>query len=216
MNALALTSANADAYPVFVQPGARAIVKVCPRIDPGRDAYYRVTLPCGTICHVVRGKEDRWCVDIDPAAEGSIRRGYSSLKNAIESCARFSRLRFEPIVLPSLGGTFVATAQRAESADVVEAGKILRKILQHRTGRAWSVTHGRGTVTCWLKIMSPPARRTELGAMTMEDQILLHAAIGGSPEHQGVSVGPEGGVRGSYVFRCAGVPIPSDWKITKR
>ena len=36
----------------------------------------------------------------------------------------------------------------------------LRKLLKERTGRAWSVTGGRGTAWGWIKIDAPPTRRT--------------------------------------------------------
>lgn len=41
-----------------------------------------------------------------------------------------------------------------------EAIKRIRTALQKRSGKAWSVTGGRGTAWGWLTIDAPPARRT--------------------------------------------------------
>jgi hypothetical protein len=41
-----------------------------------------------------------------------------------------------------------------------EAIKRIRAALKKRSGKPWSVTHGRGTVWGWITISSPPARRT--------------------------------------------------------
>ena len=41
-----------------------------------------------------------------------------------------------------------------------EVIKAIRAALKHRSGKAWSVTGGRGTAWGWITIDSPPARRT--------------------------------------------------------
>jgi hypothetical protein len=38
--------------------------------------------------------------------------------------------------------------------------KLIRGALQRRSGKAWSVTGGRGTAWGWIHIDAPPARRT--------------------------------------------------------
>jgi hypothetical protein len=52
-----------------------------------------------------------------------------------------------------------------------ETIKRIKTALQRRSGKAWSVTGGRGTARGWLTIDAPPARRTwgcrlKAGAMT--------------------------------------------------
>lgn len=53
----------------------------------------------------------------------------------------------------------MTTATRTE---ITRAGaiKAIRAALKRRSGKAWSVTGGRGTAWGWLAIASPPARRT--------------------------------------------------------
>jgi len=43
--------------------------------------------------------------------------------------------------------------------DTDEAVKRIRTALKHRTGTTWSVTRGKGTGYCWLKVAAPPSRR---------------------------------------------------------
>ena len=45
--------------------------------------------------------------------------------------------------------------------DRKEAIARIKNALQKRSGKAWSVTGGKGTAYGWLKIEAPPARRTE-------------------------------------------------------
>jgi len=41
-----------------------------------------------------------------------------------------------------------------------EAIEIIRTALRRRSGKAWSVSGGRGTTWGWIRIAAPPARRT--------------------------------------------------------
>lgn len=41
-----------------------------------------------------------------------------------------------------------------------EAIARIRAALRHRSGKAWSVTGGRGTAWGWIRVDAPPARRT--------------------------------------------------------
>ena len=43
--------------------------------------------------------------------------------------------------------------------DTNEAVKRIRTALKRRTGTSWSVTRGKGTGYCWLKVAAPPSRR---------------------------------------------------------
>ncbi len=52
----------------------------------------------------------------------------------------------------------VETAPQCTDRD--EAIKAIRAALKRRTGRAWSVTGGRGTAWGWITITAPPKRRT--------------------------------------------------------
>lgn len=40
-----------------------------------------------------------------------------------------------------------------------EAIKRIRAALKKKTGKTWSVTHGRGTSSCWITVQAPPRRR---------------------------------------------------------
>jgi hypothetical protein len=86
-----------------------------------------------------------------------------------------------------------------------EAAKAIRVSLRFRSGRAWSVTVGRGTVWGWLTITAPPSRREEGGStMRVEDRAELARLLGlGEMVHaQGVMVCPE--ERSEYVDRARG------------
>lgn len=96
--------------------------------------------------------------------------------------------------------------------EVVEAAQdrntaiaAIRFALQRRTGRAWSVTGGRGTAWGWITVSSPPARRLDYGCMTDEDATALAAALGLDRVHQqGVSIPASYGHRAEYVARALG------------
>jgi hypothetical protein len=88
----------------------------------------------------------------------------------------------------------MATDESMQRNDVIDA---IRKALQERSGKAWSVTGGRGTGWGWLRIDAPPRRRTSnadgTGAgsyATPEDRAELARLLGyAEPVHcQGVSV----------------------------
>lgn len=87
-----------------------------------------------------------------------------------------------------------------------EAIKRIRTALRARSGKAWSVTGGRGTAWGWINIDAPPARRTADGYITEEDRTELGTLLGlDKPvHHQGQSV-PDGSVyREEYVERAEG------------
>lgn len=66
----------------------------------------------------------------------------------------------------------------------------IRTALRRRSGRAWSVTGGRGTAWGWIKISAPPARLAQFGYMTADDQRQLGELLGldGAAHPQGISV----------------------------
>jgi hypothetical protein len=85
----------------------------------------------------------------------------------------------------------------------------IRSALRRRTGRAWSVTGGRGTSWGWIRISAPPARRTEYGCLNDIDRATLGTALGLDKVHQqGVSIPAGLDYRTEYVDRAEGrVPL---------
>lgn len=59
-----------------------------------------------------------------------------------------------------------------------ETIKRIKAALEKRSGKKWSVTHGRGTASCWLHISSPPKRRDQYGMMTEDDHAELTSLLG--------------------------------------
>jgi len=53
----------------------------------------------------------------------------------------------------------------------------IRRALQLRTGRAWSVTGGKGTAWGWIRITAPDRRRVD-GEVTPADRLDLADALG--------------------------------------
>ena len=108
--------------------------------------------------------------------------------------------------------------------------KTIRAALKRRSGKAWSVTGGRGTAWGWIEIDAPPARRTwsnrlkagavtdrpedyeeydtgEPGRMTSPtDRAELGALLGlDGPAHcQGVSIASSGDYYREYIDRAEG------------
>jgi hypothetical protein len=84
----------------------------------------------------------------------------------------------------------VESPERRETHDVVGVCKSIASALRQRSGKAWSVTRGRGTVAGWITIQSPPARRTpDYGYMTEADRMELARLLGLPTVHeQGIAV----------------------------
>ena len=82
----------------------------------------------------------------------------------------------------------------------------IRKALRQRSGKAWSVTGGRGTAWGWITITAPPARRVEFGYMTDADRAELGALLGlDHPAHpQGEQVAASTAYRTEYIDRAEG------------
>ena len=110
-----------------------------------------------------------------------------------------------------------------------EAIQAIRSALQKRSGKAWSVTGGRGTAWGWIRVDAPPARRTmrerlkadaigtrpedyEMfdshqpgGSATPEDRAELASLLGlETVHHQGVSIPASDDYRREYVDRAEG------------
>lgn len=92
-------------------------------------------------------------------------------------------------------------------ADRAETIKAIRTALKGRSGKAWSVTGGRGTAYGWLTIKAPPARCGAYGYMTEADCAELGELLGlGEPVHQqGQSVPASGAHYREYIARAAGL-----------
>jgi len=81
----------------------------------------------------------------------------------------------------------------------------IRAALRRRTGRAWSVTGGRGTSWGWIRISAPPARRVGYGYLSEDDAATLAGALGLDRVHQqGVSIPAGIDYRVEYVDRAEG------------
>ena len=86
-----------------------------------------------------------------------------------------------------------------------EAIAEIKAALKARTGRAWSVKGGRGSVWGWITITAQPRQLDQYGAMTDSDRDLLAAALGlDSVHHQGVSIPAGSDYRREYVDRAHG------------
>lgn len=87
-----------------------------------------------------------------------------------------------------------------------EAIRQIRAALRRRSGRAWSVTGGRGTAWGWITITAPPARRVEYGSMSDTDRAELGELLGldGRAHHQGVSIPAGSDYRAEYIDRAEG------------
>lgn len=89
-----------------------------------------------------------------------------------------------------------------------EAVREIRAALRRRSGKAWSVTTGRGTSWGWLTISAPPARRVR-GLLTGEDAAELAQLL--NLEHgahdQGVMVPASSAYREEYMDRANGRPF---------
>lgn len=84
--------------------------------------------------------------------------------------------------------------------------KLIREALRKRSGKAWSVTGGRGTAYGWLTIASPPARSGEFGYMSESDRKELARLLGLDSVHQqGVSVPSSHEHYREYIQRARGM-----------
>ena len=88
-----------------------------------------------------------------------------------------------------------------KTMDRNEAVKRIRVALRQRSGKAWSVTCGRGTAWGWITIDVPPAREASREADLKE----LAALLGlDRVHHQGMLIAAGSDYREEYVARAEG------------
>lgn len=111
----------------------------------------------------------------------------------------------------------MAVTDRATAIATIKAD------LKRRSGKAWSVTGGKGTAYGWIKIDAPPKRRiyswdgTTIvsptpgsGQMSLADRTELGKLLGLDFVHpQGVSIAASGAYRTEYMERAAG-QVPTE------
>lgn len=82
----------------------------------------------------------------------------------------------------------------------------IRKLLEERSGRRWSVRGGTGTDWGWITIGAPPARLVD-GRMTVQDRAELAALLGLDSVCGPVEVPASDAHRKEYVHRAAGLSV---------
>lgn len=81
---------------------------------------------------------------------------------------------------------------------------ILKAELKARSGKAWSVTGGRGTGWGWIRVVAPPRRR-DGSTMSAEDSAELAKLFRlDHAHHQGVSIPASSAHRREYIARVRG------------
>lgn len=82
----------------------------------------------------------------------------------------------------------------------------IKTALKQRSGKAWSVTGGRGTAWGWITIATPPGKRGDYGHIKDEDRVELAALLGlTNVDSQGVSIPSSSAYYAEFVARSAGV-----------
>ena len=123
----------------------------------------------------------RVCVYNHPATESDI----ESLKSRIEGEIMESQVQVRP--------------------DVKEAVSRIRKALKQRSGKAWSVTKGRGSVWGWIYISLPDHQLTEFAELPESARKELAGLLGLDSVHQqGVNIPDGSDYRQEYVDRAEG------------
>ncbi|MEW6775057.1 MAG: hypothetical protein AB1405_02075 [Bdellovibrionota bacterium] len=89
-----------------------------------------------------------------------------------------------------------------------EAIREIKAALKRRSGRAWSVTGGRGTAWGWITIHALPSRRVEpCDYMSDQDRTELAKLLAlDRVDQQGVSIAAADDFRREYVDRANGRP----------
>lgn len=91
------------------------------------------------------------------------------------------------------------------SMDTNDVCKRIKKALKERSGRSWSVTHGRGTAYGWITIEAPPARRVNTWYTSEEDIELLKNLLGSDKVYkQGVNIPSSCDYYKEYIDRAEG------------
>lgn len=81
----------------------------------------------------------------------------------------------------------------------------IKASLKARSGKAWSVTGGRGTVWGWITIEALPSERVECGYTSEADRATLAKLLDFDTVHaQGISIPASNAYYQEYVDRAAG------------
>ena len=84
----------------------------------------------------------------------------------------------------------------------------LKTALRARSGRAWSVTGGRGTTYGWITIDTVPSRRGDLTIRAADQRELANMLGLDGVHHQGVSIAASHDYYREYIDRAEG-RVPS-------
>lgn len=105
---------------------------------------------------------------------------------------------------------FLAKARSSEPISIERNDAIarIRAALKARSGRAWSVRGGRGSVWAWIYVSAPPSRCDADGSMSAEDAAELGRLFDlDRPVHdQGLMIQGQHDFRVEYVDRAEGNP----------
>lgn len=85
-----------------------------------------------------------------------------------------------------------------------EAIKEIKAALARRSGKAWSVTGGRGTAWGWITVAVPPKAREEFGYMSAAACAELEQLLGVPVHRQGVSIPASTAYYQEFVDRANG------------
>lgn len=188
-----------------------------PRFAPDGPAAYRVTFPNGKTARLYqvangRDPQDWWW----ETPEHTGRPTWGADEALAQAWTAVSEAPAPVAIDRAELAAMISGAERGATS----AAKLMRRLLKLRTGRAWSVTIGRGTAYSWLHIHAPPSRRVARdgspdrdGYMSAADRAMLGSILGQCPHTQGEQVRPCAGVRESYMWRLAGHEAPADLHI---
>lgn len=93
-----------------------------------------------------------------------------------------------------------------ETAKRKDAVQMIRRALQRRSHKLWSVRTGRGTAWGCIHISAPPSRRVD-GVMSTDDRVELSKLLGFKVvvDPDGVVVGANPKAWGEYIDRANGI-----------
>ena len=197
-----------DPGPVAQARGFRGVTLPKPTITPAGLDHWTIDFGNGATGSIFRAEEqpmDRWDWTVEHA-DGRRESGYSyGDKLAFECAWGRAAQASAPASLDLAEFSIRRLAQVANERDVKAWAKMFRELIKQRTGRAWSVTIGKGTAYGWLRITSAKKSRDEYGAMSSHDTAMLAAVLGEKHvSRSGVSIGPERGAREAMLRQIVG------------
>lgn len=141
------------------------------------------------------------------ALETALRRALSFAHDAFDGTRHEPEIEQLEAVLR--GGEPAPAAPPELPADLGRDAAIafIRSHLRARSGKAWSVSGGRGTAWGWITITAPPRRR-QGGSMTDADRAELATLLGEPVRGDGASVPASSDHYREYCDRAAGVHPP--------